>query len=280
MNEEDYIIELKDLLIKSIKKLARDKKEVSMAFSGGLDSSVLAKLLVDLGYKVRGYVAGTRNSQDIRQAEKAAGEIGIELVKIELCEKDIEDAIGIQGKILEKVYDSIDNDKKINNDNLTCNAIPISFNLPLFFVAKNSGEKEIFVSQGPDEMLGGYKRIERMNKENAVEEMKMNTCDFLEMGIRQNLETARYFGKEFIMPYLDKTIVDFCLNLPYEMRVHEGKRKYILRKLALKLGISKELAFNEKKASQYGSGIIDVMKKIARKRGHHISWLVREKVGN
>lgn len=279
MNEEYYVNQLNNLLIESILRNV-NSKEVDMAFSGGLDSSVLAKLLVDLGYKVKGYVAGTKNSKDIKQAEKSAGEIGIELVKIELCEKDIEDVIGIQGRIIKKVYDSIDNDKKINNDNLTCNAIPISFNMPLFFVAKNSENKEIFVSQGPDEMLGGYKRTEKMSEKEAVEEMNKNTKDFLEMGIRQNLETARYWKKEFIMPYLDNDVVDFCLNLPYEMRINNHVRKYILRKLALKLGISKEIAFNEKKAAQYGSGIIDVMKKIAKKRRHHISWLVREKVGN
>ncbi|MBU3913771.1 MAG: hypothetical protein KKB21_00955 [Nanoarchaeota archaeon] len=306
MNEEDYVDKLKELLIKSINKQATGK-EIDMAFSGGLDSSVLAKLLVDLGYKVRGYVAGTKNSKDITQAKKAAGELGIELEIIELSDKEIEEAIGIQGRIIQKVYNKIESEKKINNDNLTCNAIPISFNLPLYFVAKNSREKQVFVSQGPDEMLGGYKRHQKMNEKEAVNEMRKNTEDFIEYGVRQNLETAKLFGKEFIMPYLDKEVGDFCLSLPYEMRIKkllknsasnfslsksdtssrkglhpdleiQKHRKYILRKLALKLGISREIAFREKKSAQYGSGILDVMKKLARKQGHHISWLVSKRV--
>jgi len=276
MNEENYINELESLLEKSIRKLAKEKA-IAMAFSGGLDSTVLAKLLVNLGYEVKGYVAGTKNSKDVKQAEKAADEIGIELVKIILSEKDIEDAIGIQGRIIKKVYDSIELKGKETNDSLTPNAVPISFNLPLYFVAKNSREKEIFVSQGPDEMLGGYKRHQKLGEKDAVNEMRKNTEDFLKYGIRQNLETARYFGKEFVMPYLDKDVTKFCLSLPYNMRIN-NHRKYILRKLAVRIGISHEIAFKEKKAAQYGSGIIDVMKKIAKKKGHHISVVVREKI--
>ncbi|MFH1710985.1 MAG: asparagine synthase-related protein [Nanoarchaeota archaeon] len=276
MNESYYVNQLQELLEKSIKELALEKA-IAMAFSGGLDSSVLAKLFVNLGYKVKGYVAGVKNSRDVKQAEKVANEIGIELRKIILSEKDIEEAIGIQGRIIKKIYDSIELKDKETNDSLTPNAIPISFNLPLFFVAKNSKENEIFVSQGPDEMLGGYKRHQKMNEKDAVDEMQKNTGDFLKYGIKQNLETAKYFGKEFVMPYLDKDVVKFCLNLPYNMRI-DNHRKYILRKLALKLGISEEIAFNEKKAAQYGSGIIDVMKKIAKKKGHHISVTVREKM--
>jgi len=276
MNESEYVNQFEVLLKQSIAKLAREKA-ISMAFSGGLDSSVLAKILVNLGYKVKGYVAGTKNSKDVRQAEKAAAEIGIKLVKIILNEKDIEDAIGIQGKIIKKIYDSIELKGKETNDSLTPNAIPISFNLPLFFVAKNAGEKEIIVSQGPDEMLGGYKRHQKMSEEEALGEMKKNTGDFIKYGVRQNIETAKYFGKEFVMPYLDKDVVKFCLNLPYNMRINQN-RKYILRKLAVKIGISEEIAFNQKKAAQYGSGIIDVMKKIAKKKGHHISAVVREKI--
>jgi len=276
MDENDYVEQFKKLLSESIKKNVKSKN-IEMAFSGGLDSSVLAKLFVNLGYDVKGYVAGTKNSKDVRQAEKAAKEIGIKLVKIILSEKDIEDAIGVQGKIIKKIYDSIELKGKETNDNLTPNAIPISFNLPLFFVAKNSREKEIFVSQGPDEMLGGYKRHGKMNERDAVEEMKKNTEDFLKYGVRQNLETARYFGKEFVMPYLDRDVVNFCLNLPYNMRIN-NHRKCILRKLAVKIGVSEEIAFNQKRAAQYGSGIIDVMKKIAKKKGHHISAVVREKI--
>jgi len=276
--EEEYVNQLQVLLEKSIAKLVKEKA-IAMAFSGGLDSSVLAKMLVNLGYKVKGYVAGTKNSKDLKQAEKAAAEIGIKLVKIILSEKDIEDAIGIQGRIIKKIYDSIDLKGKETNDSFTPNAIPISFNLPLFFVAKNSREKEIFVSQGPDEMLGGYKRHQKLGEKEATKEMRKNTEDFLKYGVRQNLETARYFGKEFIMPYLDKDVVSFCLNLPYKMRINQH-RKYVLRKLALKLGISEEIAMKEKKAAQYGSGIIDVMKKIAKKKGHHISVVVREKINS
>lgn len=274
--EEKYLDEFLTLLKKSISNIK--EKEVEMAFSGGLDSSILAKIMINSGKKVIGYVAGMENSKDILQARKAAKEIRIELREIILDEKEIEDAIGIQGRIIKKIYDKIENKEKYNQDMITPNAIPVSFNLPLFFVAREAKSKKVIVSQGPDEMLGGYTRHLKLGREESICEMKKNTEDFLEVGLKQNTETGKYWNCEFIMPYLNQEIVEFCLSLPYEMKINNNIRKYILRKLAERLGLSKELAFNKKKASQYGSGIIDVMKKLAKQRGHHISWLVNKKM--
>ncbi len=212
------------------------------------------------------------------QAKKVAREIGLKLKVIELSEKDIEDAIGTQGRIIKDIYDKIELAGKEKNDRLTPNAVPISFNLPLYFVAKNAGEKKVIVSQGPDEMLGGYTRHQGMSEENGSEEMRRNISDFVKFGVSQNIETGKYWGKEFVMPCLDKAVVEFCLSLPYELKIRGEIRKYILRKLAIRMGISEDVAMHKKRAAQYGSGIIDVMKKLAKRDGHHVSLLVSGKI--
>jgi asparagine synthase (glutamine-hydrolysing) len=249
---------------------------VGLAFSGGLDSSVMAKLLLDSGKRVTGYVVGVKNSSDIRQARRVAQEIGLNLKVIILSEEEIDEAIGIQAKIIKDVYDCI-NDERKERDSYTPNAIPISFNLPLYFVAKNAHERLVVVSQGPDEMLGGYAKYQHLQKDKALAEMARDTQDLVEIGINQNLRTGRYWKKEFFMPYLDLKVVAFCLSLPYELRIKIDERKYLLRELASNIGIPKDL-IAKKKAAQYGSGILDMMRKIAKKNGHHISWLVNEKL--
>ncbi len=49
MNESEYIDQFHDLLIESIENLINRKEKIGMAFSGGLDSTVLARMLLKSG---------------------------------------------------------------------------------------------------------------------------------------------------------------------------------------------------------------------------------------
>ena len=65
---------------------------------------------------------------------------------------------------------------------------------------------------------------------------------------------------------MNKQLADFCSKLPYEQKINKGIRKYILREASIKLGLSNEISLKEKKAAQYGSGIMHSMKRIAKKQ--------------
>jgi len=72
---------------------------------------------------------------------------------------------------------------------------------------------------------------------------------------------------ELRVPYLDKKVIELALNISPDLKIHKGIRKYILRRVALKI-IPDELAWKEKKAAQYSSGIYSAMEKLARKNGY------------
>ena len=57
------------------------------------------------------------------------------------------------------------------------------------------------------------------------------------------------------------------MGIAPELKVHKGMRKYILRLAARKI-LPDELAFKEKKAAQYSSGIYSALLGIAKKNGH------------
>jgi len=250
-NEKCYIENLKKLLDKSISKLP--KNNLAVAFSGGVDSCILAKLIKNKAC----YTVGIKNCGDFSSAESASKELNLKLRKIILNEKEIKEAVPIQAEILKKLY------KKINDDRLKVSFLSISYNLPLFFVAKYAKEKNIVVGQGPDEMLGGYKRYLKMNKNDAIKEMNSDAKSLFDIKWLQNRETLKYFDKNIFLPYLDKEIVEFCKKMSYNLRINITG-KYILRKLAENLGISREISFRSKKAAQYGTGIMKVMKKANR----------------
>ena len=139
-------------------------QQIAVAFSGGVDSAVLSKLLENAGYKQTCYVVGVKGCNDFKAAEQAAIELGIELKKIEVSESEVTKAIKIQKQILINIY------KKHKKECLQPTPLSVSFNLPLFFVAKYAKEKCIFAGQGPDEMLGGYSRYAILQEQNLCRE--------------------------------------------------------------------------------------------------------------
>lgn len=257
--DKEKINELLKILENTIKNIK--PKNLAIAFSGGVDSSLLAGLLKKADYKIKVYVAGMKNSHDIAKAEKAARKIGITLKKIVLTKKDIEESLPIQARILKKVYEG--NNLKSYAPKLKPTNLSISFNLPLFFVCKYAKEKFVVIGQGPDEMLGGYHRYKKLKKKEAEKAMNKDTKNLININYLQNKATAQYFKKELIMPYLKRDFVNFCMSLPYELKINKAD-KYILRKVAEKI-LGKKIAFRKKKAAQYGSGIMNEMIKIAKR---------------
>lgn len=248
MNNSNKVQEFEKLLKKSLEKMP--KEHLALAFSGGIDSSVLARLMKSLEIPFTAYVVSIKKSKDLEFARKIAKEINFKLVEIIVDEEDVEKAQKIEEELLKDIGGNI---------------VSVAFNIPIYFVSKFAKEKNIVIAQGPDPLLGGYKRYSKMKKEKAEAEMKRETELFFNLDFRQNNKTAEYFKKNLIMPYIDKEIIDFCQKLEYEDKINSGINKHILRQLALKLGIKKEFAMREKQACQYGSGIIKMLIKITKK---------------
>lgn len=241
---------LKELLIKSVKNCTNEKN-IAIAFSGGLDSSVIAKIAKNY-FKVSLYVVGTKECLDIESAKFVAKALKLKLEIIEINKKDIEIAIP---RLI-----------KITNCK---NPVFISFALPLYFVAKNCKEKILISGQGPDELFGGYAKYLKMD--DADREMQKDTSDLLSTGTSQHLAIAREFKKELKLPYLDKEIVDFASKIPIKYKIQGGVRKYILIQVAKQIGLPKEIAEREKKSAQYGSGIMKEIKKLAKERNLNVN---------
>ena len=72
------------------------------------------------------------------------------------------------------------------------------------------------------------------------------------------------------MPYLDLRVVRAAQQIPAEEKVQHGRRKIPLRTVAERY-ISRDLAWKEKKAMQYGSGVWRVLQKLASKNGYKSS---------
>jgi asparagine synthase (glutamine-hydrolysing) len=223
----------------------------AIAFSGGLDSSMIAALCPEAEL----YSVGMEGSHDITHTEKAAKLLGLsdKLHSHELAADEVEAAIPDVIKAIESF-----------------DPLKVSIALPLFFASKdahNDGIRVMLSGQGADELFAGYKRYESLNAHELESALRKALDNIAENNLERDDAATMANSVELRVPYLDKEVVELALRVAPELKIHNGMRKYILRLAAGKI-LPDELVFKEKKAAQYSSGIYSALLRLAKKNGY------------
>ncbi len=241
-----------EALFKAIEKAVKKRiySPCAIAFSGGLDSSIIAALCPEAEL----YSVGMSGSHDIMQTKKAAYLLGMEnkLHLHELMINEVESAIPDVIKAVESP-----------------DPLKVSISLPLFFVsrdARSDGIRVMLSGQGADELFAGYKRYESMPLPELERALKHDLDKIAENNLERDDAVTMANSVELRVPYLDREVVEMALRIAPELKIKSGVRKYILR-LAADRFLPYELAIKEKKAAQYSSGIYSAIEKLARRNG-------------
>ncbi|CAB50044.1 asparagine synthase (glutamine-hydrolyzing) [Pyrococcus abyssi] len=248
---KDYFNGLQNLLIDSVK--VRASKKVGVLFSGGVDSSLIA-LIASRYSDVILYTSGTEDSKDVEWARRVAEELGLKLRESLFSREDIENEI-------ERIMFAIEEPNPMN----------LAIAIPLYFSTKRAredGVKVLLSGQGADELFGGYAKY--------LQNPGLMLKDVEELGERnlaRDDKVAMLNGVETRYPYLDLPFAILALNVPLELKIRDGKRKFILREIAKSLGLPEWVAEREKKAAQYGSNAQKILEKIAKSRGVKLKGL-------
>jgi asparagine synthase (glutamine-hydrolysing) len=260
MKIEEAIGKLNKVLRDAMVKRVEGLKKIGIAFSGGLDSSILAKLLCDLDKDVTLYVSGMEDSSDLVAAEEVASNLGLKLKERILTVDEIESYIA------KTVY-------AIEESGL----MGVSISLPLYAAAESAREKNIKVilsGQGCDELFGGYKRYLNVLRSNGYEGLRSEFLGDLrrvsETSLQGSEAAAMANSVELRVPYLDADVIEVATAIPPELKIasqNDVFRKIVLRKLAEKIGLPPEVAYRRKRAIQYGSGASEALVKISKKKG-------------
>lgn len=246
---EQYLKEMKNTLEEVYQKIESNK--IAIAFSGGIDSSIIAFQANLIKKKIKLYTVGTENSFDIKNSKNIADLLDMNLKNIIIDKKDIEHAIPILSKI-------------IGNSNV----VQISYELPLFFVTKDSDENHILSGQGADEIFGGYAKYLDVDN-NILSSILEEDIKKLKGGINEK-HIAEHFRKKLIIPFLSPKFVEYCINIPPELKIKYGIRKYILREFGRSVGLPEIIVEREKKAAQYSSGIMKEIKLLAKENKSNV----------
>lgn len=244
-----------------------DSDAVAVAFSGGVDSSVVAA-----GFDAPLYVGGFTDSHDREAARTAAEAMDRKLRSVEFTPEDVERAVPEVARAIGRP-----------------DAMAVQIALPLYLVAERAradGYEYLVVGQGADELFGGYAKVARAPEDprvdaDTVRGAQRELIATLPDQLERDVLALRAAGVEPVAPLLHDGVVETALKLPADSLVDDrGERKRAFR-LAAREFVPDSIAFREKKAVQYGSLVGRELDRLARQAGFkrrmddHVSEYIR-----
>jgi asparagine synthase (glutamine-hydrolysing) len=250
---------LQELLEHAVRVRVSGVKDVAVAFSGGLDSSVVAFLAKKCQANVHLVHVSLENQPETEEAKKTADALDLPLQVHLFREEDVE-------KVVPKVVELIEEPDPVK----------ASIGVPFFWAAEKtaaSGFKVLLAGQGADELFGGYQRYVNKYLLHGAEKVRKTMFDDV-VGIHaSNLERymkiCSFHNVELRVPFGAYQIAEFALALPVELKIEKRAdtlRKLVLRKTAENMGLPPSVTEKPKKAVQYSTGINNALKKIAKKQ--------------
>jgi asparagine synthase (glutamine-hydrolysing) len=226
-----------------------------IAFSGGLDSSFLGACAPRDSSPIL-CTAGVESSTDIKVSGISASFLGLEHEVIEIEPREI--------------LDSIPDVARATGTN---NPVVVSFTIPLYLVSKKIQKGVLVVGHGADELFGGYERYLRMPEDEIEIEMERDLKKARD-GYERDRDMVSGFGIDLRAPFLDEKSISLAGEIPLRFKVAGGYRKIVLRLAAARAGLPPEVFMGKKKAIQYSSGIMRVLKTEAKRRDMTVTELV------
>jgi asparagine synthase (glutamine-hydrolysing) len=249
------------LLQQSVKQRVIGLKEVAVAFSGGLDSSIIAFLAKKFGVEVYLISVSLKNQPEIEHVKKAAEALNLPLHIYVYSEKAVED---ILPKVLWRVEDA--------------NPVKTSIGVPVFWTAEEAskiGFRVMLAGQGADELFGGYKRYLGhyiQHGEESVQKTIFNDiAGMYEKNFERDSKICNFHNVELRLPFATYQLAEFAAKLPLQLKIESPNdmlRKTVLRKVAGDIGLPRFIVKKPKRAMQYATGVNKVIKKLAKKKGY------------
>ena len=248
---------LRELLLDSLRRRVGDVRSLAIAFSGGLDSSLIAALSRECRVNAQLVTVGLEGSVEVEHARDIAEHLGLKLQVRLFTEDDVEG-------VLDRVLWIIEG----------YNPVDVSIAIPLYFVAEEAsklGFKVLLSGQGGDELFCGYHRYlkvyERFGVEGLEETLYLDVVNSYKKNFERDNKVCSSHGLELRLPFIDLDLIEYSLSIPLNLKVESSRdplRKRILRRIAEDLGLPPSVYMRKKRAIQYSTGVSRILQKLAR----------------
>ena len=258
VGEEEASTRIGQLLLES---LAEDAPEDYVtAFSGGLDSTLVADAAKENGLQPELVGVGMKGQAELNHARNVARNLGLDITIRELTETDVLDRLL---EVVETVESS--------------DPVLVGVSVPLFFaceVAQEMGMRHLLAGQLSDELFAGYGRFDELALTNRFQEARKEVLRSVLAAATNDFEPGDKLAVshqlELQCPFAYLPLVEYALRIPISLKLRViGKtvvRKYVLRRLAASWKLPESVVNRPKKAVQYSSGVQKVLLKEAKKQ--------------
>ncbi|WP_281195633.1 asparagine synthase C-terminal domain-containing protein [Halorubrum sp. F4] len=237
----------------AVEDAATSSGRLAVAFSGGVDSALVASAVPDAPC----YVAGFEGCHDVAAAREAAAAMDRDLRVVELSHDDLRRAIPAIAAATGRR-----------------NPMDLNIAVPLYLTAEAAaadGFDRLAVGQGADELFGGYSKVVDPANDHRVEAdtvrgARTETVRTLPNQLERDVLALRAAGVEPVAPLLDDRVVDAALRLPGDLLATADERKVALRRAATGR-VPESVRTADKKAVQYGTYVSREIDRLARQNG-------------
>jgi len=248
-----YNSDLIEALFVTVTENLRGINKIGIAFSGGIDSTLLAMICKNMNIDTTLFTVGFPDSNDIEFSKSISHKINMNHKILEIDKGDLA-AIT----------------KKIKNEISCSNTSHIENCIAFSYIAKLASKNDtpvVLTANGFDELFCGYNNFrfifnqgsDTINK--TIESKILNELE-LTNEIKQ---VAKEYRVSILQPFLSKGFISVAMKFPIYNKIVSNDdvlRKHIIRKIALSFDLPPEVIFRRKKAIQYGSLIHKYYKKI------------------
>lgn len=195
--------ELRRLLTNAVKLRTESDRPIGCLLSGGLDSTIITYLLVQIlgAENVRTYSIGMTGSIDLEYARKVANFLHTRHTEVVFSPQE-----GI-----EVIPDVI---KALESYDITSVRASVGMYLLGKWISQNTSDKVIFSGELSDELLCGYLYFHHApNHKEAEDESKRLVSQVYKYDALRADRCISCHGLELRVPFADKYVLEYCLGL-------------------------------------------------------------------
>jgi asparagine synthase (glutamine-hydrolysing) len=255
---------LNSIMNRTTRDYAVKTPRATVAFSGGIDSLLIAYYLQQNSVQLELIWTGLEDQPEQYIAQEAADHLGLRLHVDTHTLEEVEETLDI-------IIASIEEPDPIKTG--------IAY--PFHWAAKKTselGNTNMYCGNGADELFAGYMRYldKYLKGEDPTEDIYNDVANSYLQNFHRDTKTCLDQDTRLLLPFTHPRLVEYGLSIPVDQQLPENRgtpKKKTLRELAINQGIPERLANRPKKAAQYSSGVNKTLAKIAKKHGLNLREL-------
>jgi len=266
---DSIVQEVHEQIKNSINARTGDINDVAIAFSGGLDSGLVAHMAKLLGKNVTAVSVGIHGSRDLVLAEEGARQLQIPMIRRSFKKEDVENAVK---QVLWNMEDA--------------NPMKVEVAIAMRWIAETAAEhgfKVVLTGQGGDELFAGYAKFARIlgsqGPKVAEDAMIQSIVDAPATNYARDEQVFAPYRLRLRHPFANWELTQLALSIPIQSNIRTGSdqlRKRILREAARIAHLPSSIVEAPKRAVQFGSGIHRTLSEIAKKKKMSVRQFVEK----